>query len=214
MCESKGTFSSVEHIVPHSLGNDILVLPKGWVCDNCNNICSSFESRVLLNSILGIERCQMGVITKKNKPARSQAYGLTWFSEPQSPLNILSVEADWKDIPILFSSDKSCGKIAIPFHDESNYDIARLLLKIGIEIFLPIKFAEGEDIKQIFRKAKAHIIDINTEPWPYFILRSDAAEKHLVSFLESCPNEHDYIKSCGFDAFFHEINNEIVLYFT
>jgi hypothetical protein len=32
-----GNFKSEEHIFPESLGNDELVLPKGYVCDRCNN---------------------------------------------------------------------------------------------------------------------------------------------------------------------------------
>ena len=28
---------SVEHIIPESLGNKSHVLPKGYVCDECNN---------------------------------------------------------------------------------------------------------------------------------------------------------------------------------
>lgn len=34
---SEGTFGSEEHIVPESLGNDEFVLPRGLVCDACNN---------------------------------------------------------------------------------------------------------------------------------------------------------------------------------
>jgi len=32
-----GSFKSEEHIFPESLGNDELILPKGYVCDKCNN---------------------------------------------------------------------------------------------------------------------------------------------------------------------------------
>ena len=33
------TSRSVEHIVPASFGNSISVLPKGIVCNKCNNYC-------------------------------------------------------------------------------------------------------------------------------------------------------------------------------
>jgi hypothetical protein len=33
----EGSFTSEEHIIPESLGNDELILPKGFVCDACNN---------------------------------------------------------------------------------------------------------------------------------------------------------------------------------
>jgi hypothetical protein len=35
--QTDGGFSSVEHPIPESLGNTELVLPKGVVCDRCNN---------------------------------------------------------------------------------------------------------------------------------------------------------------------------------
>src|SRR5688500_15955223 len=82
-CQGDGPFRSEEHIVPHSFGNDLLVLSKGWVCDSCNNIFSLFESRVLFESILGAERCRLGVRTKRNKPAHSETHGVSWFAEPE-----------------------------------------------------------------------------------------------------------------------------------
>lgn len=38
-CKStSGKFTSVEHIVPEGMGNERLVLPRGYVCDRCNNV--------------------------------------------------------------------------------------------------------------------------------------------------------------------------------
>ena len=34
---TEGSFTSEEHVIPESLGNDDVVLPKGCVCDACNN---------------------------------------------------------------------------------------------------------------------------------------------------------------------------------
>ncbi len=87
-CGQISAFSSKEHIVPHSLGNDLLVLAPGWVCDRCNNICSGFEAKALNSSILGVERCRLGVVTKKRRPARSDVHGISWFSEPRRADNV------------------------------------------------------------------------------------------------------------------------------
>ena len=133
LCGSLGIFSSEEHIVPHSLGNDLVVLAPGWVCDSCNNVCSSFESRALSGSILGLERCRLGVVSKKRKPSRSSFYGVTWFAEPSANPNVISAEADWAKVPIIWREDGT-GAMAIPIHDKTNTDIARLLLKMGIEL--------------------------------------------------------------------------------
>lgn len=36
-CGTDGGFQSVEHVIPESMGNTELVLPRGVVCDRCNN---------------------------------------------------------------------------------------------------------------------------------------------------------------------------------
>jgi hypothetical protein len=35
--EKSAPFNSVEHIIPEALGNEDLILPRGYVCDRCNN---------------------------------------------------------------------------------------------------------------------------------------------------------------------------------
>jgi len=44
-----GSFTSEEHIIPESLGNDNLVLPKGYVCNKCNNEMLSRLDESLIN---------------------------------------------------------------------------------------------------------------------------------------------------------------------
>jgi hypothetical protein len=41
---------SVEHIVPESLGNTTTVLPRGFVCDKCNNYFARKVEGPFLNS--------------------------------------------------------------------------------------------------------------------------------------------------------------------
>ena len=42
---------SVEHIIPESLGNTASILPKGIVCDKCNNYFSRKIEQPFLESI-------------------------------------------------------------------------------------------------------------------------------------------------------------------
>jgi hypothetical protein len=44
-----GGFTSEEHIFPESLGNEELVLPKGYVCDRCNHNTLSMLDNKLIN---------------------------------------------------------------------------------------------------------------------------------------------------------------------
>lgn len=213
LCGGGSSFTSEEHIVPHSLGNDILVLAKGWICDDCNNICSAFENSVLSKSILGVERCRQGVITKKNRPASAITGNISWFAEPSYPPNLLSAEADWAATPVFWNKDFSSGKIVLLLQDETCLDIARLLLKIGVEILEPVTQTEALGLQFDLRAAKRHILGTDQKPWPYFVLRSEAAEKHLVSIFTQLPDIHSYILSCGFDIFLHQVNDHIILFF-
>ena len=50
-CEKDASSSrSVEHIVPASFGNSISILPKGSVCDKCNNYFARKIESPFLNS--------------------------------------------------------------------------------------------------------------------------------------------------------------------
>ncbi len=213
-CDSNNSFSSVEHVIPESLGNDILVLDKGWVCDNCNNTMSTFEGRVLSNSILGIERCRLGVITKKKRPAKSTTYGINWFAEPDKPPNRISVETNWADCPVLWGKDYASGKIAIPIHDETNNDISRLLLKIGVEVSSVARRLGHIDIHNDFIDAKKFVLGLSRDLWPYLMIRSGNIDKFATSLFENAPQEHADIRSCGFDIYIYFVEEELIMFFS
>lgn len=213
-CGSNGPFTAEEHIVPHSLGNDLLVLAKGWVCDSCNNKFSAFESRVLYASILGVERCRMGVFNKRGRPTHSRIHGVSWFAEPTRPSNQVSVEADWDAIPLVLSENGSHGKLVFELHDESNADIARLLLKIGVEVLSPLLHASGTQLLYDISSAKQYLVSGGGPNWPYFVLLDNKAKSHLTSVLADCDEEREYMRSCGFDIFLHEIDGYPVLFFS
>ena len=48
--EDSSSSVSVEHIVPESLGNTTMVLPRGFVCDRCNNYFARKVEGPFLNS--------------------------------------------------------------------------------------------------------------------------------------------------------------------
>lgn len=213
-CGGAGPFTSVEHIIPESLGNQLVILAKGWGCDSCNNKLSKIESRVLQNSILGLERCRLGIITKKRKPATSSIHGITWIAEPTKPPNHMSAIADWANYPILWNPKNSTARIAFPLHDETCSDISRFLLKIGVEITAVAKYFGHPDIHADLDQARNFILGKSSKPWPYFILRSDKVKKHLTSVFIYDKYASDYMQLYGFDLFLHLINEEIVLFFS
>lgn len=68
-CRRDSTSSrSREHIVPESLGNTSLVLPKGVVCDNCNNYFSREVEKPFLDSdAIRVLRFHQGLESKKGR---------------------------------------------------------------------------------------------------------------------------------------------------
>ncbi len=59
---------SVEHIIPESLGNTTSVLPKGIVCDKCNNYFSrKIEQPFLESPAIKTLRFQEAIPNKRGK---------------------------------------------------------------------------------------------------------------------------------------------------
>ena len=115
---------------------------------------------------------------------------------------------------MLLSEDGSHGRLAFPLHDESNTDISRLLLKIGIEILSPLLYALGTPSSAYdLSEAKRYLITGVGSHWPYFVLLNAEATPHLVSVFADCGEDHEYIRSCGFDIFLHEVDGGPVLFF-
>jgi hypothetical protein len=155
----------------------------------------------------------MGVTTKAGRPAHSKTHGISWFAEPEKPANVVTAEAQWDQVPLLVSGDGSRGTLLLPFHDQSNVDVARLLLKIGVEITAPLLSHQSQRPAYDFREAKNHVISDSSQTWPYFVLRDRNATPHLVSVFAAAQQEHDYITQCGFDIFLHEVDDEPIMFF-
>jgi hypothetical protein len=66
--ESSESSRSVEHVVPESLGNATMILPRGAVCDGCNNYFSrKVEAPFLTSPLIQALRHDQGLLTKKGR---------------------------------------------------------------------------------------------------------------------------------------------------
>lgn len=64
---------SVEHIIPESLGNKHHFLPKGYVCDECNNYFAvKIERELLGQPYFKSMRFRNEILTKKGKPVKER----------------------------------------------------------------------------------------------------------------------------------------------
>jgi hypothetical protein len=80
-------FTSEEHIIPESLGNDEWVLPKGYVCDKCNNeVLAGLDNALLKFEPIAMLQVQFVSYTKDGKLPSANFQNLSM--KRTSPLNI------------------------------------------------------------------------------------------------------------------------------
>lgn len=59
---------SIEHIIPQSLGNEEHILPRGTVCDSCNNyFARKIENPVLSSGMFKLLRAERNISNKKGR---------------------------------------------------------------------------------------------------------------------------------------------------
>lgn len=152
-CKSTNNlFFSVEHIFPESLGNKEKILPKGVVCDTCNNETLSrldqalveFEPIQFLRTINGIE-------SKRGKVPTSSFNNIKIENPTKSHISINSKSK--KNI-----SNQTATGFQLNFRGNKNLDdarlklIARSLYKIGLELVCldhGVSFALSERFDEI-----------------------------------------------------------------
>jgi len=118
-CTSNGPFSTVEHIVPESLGNRDFVI-EGQVCDVCQNYFGKeVERHVLSKTPLGAWRVLLGIPTKKGR------LPITDLSQPRTEKGRLPSRSSHHDDGIAFACTSSDGAISV---DIENDDIIREIL--------------------------------------------------------------------------------------
>lgn len=62
-----GTFTTREHTLPESLGNSHSILPRGWVCDDCQSAFSAIEGEVLKMAPFAVTRILATRYTKEGR---------------------------------------------------------------------------------------------------------------------------------------------------
>lgn len=139
--QDSSTSVSVEHIVPESLGNTTIVLPRGFVCDRCNNYFARKVEAPFLNSpaILALRHME-GVRNKRGRIPGMDVIlnnGISGRLErnPRSPIPFL-LEVDTSGLEWLTVDPKSWPTSAYfpsPDRPAPTRDVARFVAKAGLE---------------------------------------------------------------------------------
>jgi hypothetical protein len=127
-------FASEEHIFPESMGNDELILPKGFVCKDCNNgVLSVLDNTLLEFEPIAFLQVQF-VSYKKGGEFPKARFQNVWF-ERTGPHDIRAVAQDKSGLPREMT-ELGDGHISFQlqmrgktFHPKA---LARSLYKIGL----------------------------------------------------------------------------------
>jgi len=176
---------SIEHIVPESLGNKNHVLPKGYVCDKCNNYFShKIERPFLEQKNIRLLRFEESIPNKKSKiPAIEAAWGYELINIRKKEINgeeALILELTPEQIIQLYNN-AAPDILVLPAFDSivlppQSSITSRFIGKIAFE-FLSIKIADDKDWLDFlidspqFDAIRNHVRLGTTPNWPCSIRR-------------------------------------------
>lgn len=168
MCENiciyclkdSSTTQSQEHVFPEALGSKE-TLPKGYVCDNCNNYFSKMDKDVLYNRIIALQLGTEGIPGKKGNPRPNIGQNLC-FPNPGSrqfkltlgPVSITkeTLEADFRP-----TQDVEFNELRF----------ARGIRKIVFNCYA-LKFGQKKALQSRFNNLRRYIKTAKpNELWPY-----------------------------------------------
>ncbi|MCH5142449.1 MAG: hypothetical protein J1G07_01875 [Clostridiales bacterium] len=138
--------TSEEHIIPKSLGNDILVLKKGIVCDKCNNYFAlNIEKPFLEMEPIKLIRAYHLIESRKKKVPQFDVLlgNETAIMHFDKNSNAFHLEVSPEMVAKLYNGYKPSYLISKGISIEelkNNYNVSRLLVKIFIELYLYYDF--------------------------------------------------------------------------
>ncbi|EEY45354.1 HNH endonuclease [Vibrio mimicus] len=135
--QNSDTSRSVEHIIPESLGNKNAVLPKGAVCDSCNNYFASNVEKPVLDSGEFVQlRFNQFIKNKKGRVPKSKIFfgnnlvTATRINEQEFSFDSSDFS---KIVAYLENSNKTEMRIPVTGKPASDQQISRFLAKMALE---------------------------------------------------------------------------------
>ncbi|MHB8088852.1 MAG: hypothetical protein ACYDH2_11470 [Anaerolineaceae bacterium] len=131
---NSGPFTSIEHILPEGLGNEDLILPRGFVCDTCNNgTLSGLDNYLLQFEPLSFLRVLYTQCTKDGKLPKGDYKNFS--IKKTDPRNIVLTAKDGNGFRNLKEYDDGQVSFSINFKGKRRFDpkkLGRSLYKIAL----------------------------------------------------------------------------------
>jgi HNH endonuclease len=186
--QGDGGFSSVEHILPESIGNTEKILPVGVVCDRCNHGPLSQIDRAL-GGFLPIEmmRTWHGIPAKDGRlPAFTFDNGTMETRAPGHVHLLLDSSRDQPARPPAGSGKSGFSFSAKRMKDTTPRrlrDVQRALLKTVIE-FAWLDMGEAEALSNKFDHVREKILGAKHEGYLVFPERVKVSEEIEIQYVE------------------------------
>lgn len=153
-CHNDSTTSrSEEHIIPESLGNKDYILPKGYVCDECNNYFAvKIERELLAQPYFRSMRFRNEILTKRGRLVKETMI----FPDAMKSCEVVMHKSDSGlivsfDDKLLYEEIKA-GRITemysqyLPEPEYPSSIVSRFLAKCAYEYFLYIEGSDKYDL--------------------------------------------------------------------
>lgn len=172
---------SIEHIIPESIGNTLHVLPKGVVCDKCNNyFARKIEEPFLNSAAIRTLRAQQGIPNKARRLVGLPGLMMREFPVtayiPYSGMPILDIETA-AGMSAILSTDSIEVLFANNQTPPSEHVVSRFLAKAGLETLALKGIEAGLSVEYLIDhpeldevRAHARVGDPRIK-WPYSIRR-------------------------------------------
>ncbi len=142
--KDSSTSKSVEHIIPESLGNKHHYLPKGYVCDKCNNYFSiKIEKELLAQPYFISMRSRNELLTKKGHfvkeklffPDVNRSGEVMMYTTEDGFIEVVINDEELYDLIEAGKTNTMIG-LHIPEPEYPNTNMSRFLAKCAYEFFL------------------------------------------------------------------------------
>jgi hypothetical protein len=134
---------SIEHIIPESLGYVDHVLPRGWVCDRCNNYISRKVEKPFLDTLYAKStRFEMRVPSKRGRIPPGigfHAQSRTRVALVYDEAGTICVGADEGEdetrwVSSILAGEEGTLYIPSPRSPDNDYVTARFIAKVALEV--------------------------------------------------------------------------------
>jgi len=182
--ENSDSSISIEHIIPESLGNKKAILPRGIVCDSCNNYFARKIEQELLNiPFYKSLRSRYGVESKKRKIPFDVGYLPITGSEIEVDINGIPEPND-KTLNIIIPKKSDFEKlingeikeiyIPVSIDLEKSKIVSRFLAKVGIEVIAANFWESTQDVSYLISEVHLDLLrnyaryDSGVKFWDYY----------------------------------------------